>query len=48
MVDDLFPDENIFTISVYSPWYVDLENYLVLGKMTSTLFCKGEESVSTL
>ena len=29
MVDDQLLDEHLFTISVLSPWFVDIENYLV-------------------
>ena len=29
MVDDLLPDEHLFAISVLSPWFADIENYLV-------------------
>ena len=28
-VDDEFPDKNLFDISTYIPWYVDVANYLV-------------------
>ena len=30
--EDSFPDEYIFAIPNYSPWYVDISNYLVVGK----------------
>jgi len=29
MVDDQMPDEHLFAISVLSPWFVDIANYLV-------------------
>ena len=29
MVDDHLLDEHLFTISVLSPWFADIENYLV-------------------
>ena len=29
MVDDQLPDEHLFSISVLSPWFVDMANYLV-------------------
>jgi hypothetical protein len=32
-VDDSFPDEYLFAISTHSPWYVDIANYLVVGKL---------------
>jgi len=28
-VDDQMPDENMFAISVLSPWFADIANYLV-------------------
>lgn len=28
LVNDAFPDENIFSISFQIPWFVDIENYL--------------------
>jgi hypothetical protein len=32
-VEDNFPDENLFSISTFTPWYADVANYLVIGKM---------------
>jgi len=29
VVDDKIPDEHLFTISVLSPWFINIENYLV-------------------
>ena len=29
MVDDQLPYEHLFSISILSPWFVDIENYLV-------------------
>lgn len=29
---DYFPNEYLFAISTYSPWYVDIANYLTTGK----------------
>jgi len=29
MVDDQMPDEHLFAISVLSPWFADIANYLV-------------------
>ena len=31
MVDDQLPDEHLFAISVLSPWFADIANYLVLA-----------------
>ena len=30
---DYFPDENLFSISIQSPWFVDIANYLSSGKL---------------
>ena len=32
-VEDKFPDEYLFAVSIKSPWYVDIANYLAIGKM---------------
>jgi hypothetical protein len=32
-VDDSFPDEHLFAVSSHSPWYADIANYLVAGKV---------------
>jgi len=29
MVDDQIPDEHLFAISILSPWFANIENYLV-------------------
>jgi len=36
-VDDSFPDEYLFAVSAHSPWYADIANYLVAGKLPSHL-----------
>eukprot|EP00253_Pinus_taeda_P017045 PITA_17045 len=36
-VDDSFPDEYRFAVSAHSPWYADIANYLVAGKLPSHL-----------
>ena len=36
-VDDSFPDEYLFAVSAHSPWYADISNYLVAGKLPSHL-----------
>jgi hypothetical protein len=33
LVEDTFPDENLFSISTFTPWYANVANYLVTGKM---------------
>jgi hypothetical protein len=32
-VDDSFHDEYLFAVSAHSPWYADIVNYLVAGKL---------------
>ena len=36
-VDDSFLDEYLFVVSAHSPWYADIANYLVAGKLPSHL-----------
>lgn len=36
-IDDSFPGEYLFAISAHSPWYADIANYLVAGKLPSHL-----------
>jgi len=33
LIDDNFPDENLFSISTNSPWFIDIANYLTIGKL---------------
>jgi hypothetical protein len=33
LVDDSFPDEHLFVVSSHSPWYANIANYLVVGKV---------------
>eukprot|EP00253_Pinus_taeda_P026016 PITA_26016 len=33
IIDDSFPDEYLFAASAHSPWYADIANYLVAGKL---------------
>jgi hypothetical protein len=36
-VDDSFRDEHLFTISVKTPWFADMENYLATRKLPAHL-----------
>ena len=36
-VDDTFSDEHLFAVSVQTPWFVDIANYLATGKIPSHL-----------
>eukprot|EP00253_Pinus_taeda_P002349 PITA_02349 len=44
MVDDQLPDEHLFTISFLSPWFADIENYLVSAQFPPNFFSK-EKSI---
>jgi hypothetical protein len=37
LVEDNFPDENIFSLSTHTPWYADISHYLVAGEHPSHL-----------
>eukprot|EP00253_Pinus_taeda_P025003 PITA_25003 len=37
-VEDKFPDEYLFVVTTKTPWYADIANYLVTGKLPSHLF----------
>lgn len=41
IIDDRFLDENMLFISTQNPWYVDIANYLTIGR-TSTHFSTKE------
>ena len=36
-VEYQFPYENLFVVTVKTPWYVDVANYLVVGKLPKHL-----------
>ena len=36
-VDDTFPDEHLFIVSIQTPWFVDISNYLATGKIPNHL-----------
>ena len=38
LVEDKFPDEYLFAVTTKTPWYVDIANYLVTGKLPPHLF----------
>ena len=37
-VEDKFPDEYLFAVTTKTPWYADIANYLVTGKLPPHLF----------
>ena len=36
-IKDYFSNEHLFVVSFFSPWYIDIANYLVAGKLPSHL-----------
>jgi len=38
LVEDKFPDEYLFAVTTKTPWYADIANYLVTGKLPPRLF----------
>ena len=36
-VKDSFPDEHLFIVSTYSPWFADITNYLATGRLLAHL-----------
>lgn len=37
VVDDPFPYEHLFAVTVKTPWYANVANYLVVGKLPKHL-----------
>ena len=48
LVDDDFPDENLFVISTYTPWYADVANYLVTGKLPQNMSSQEKQRIVQL
>jgi len=44
-VDDQMPDEHLFAISVLSPWFVDIENYLVSSQFPPYLSSREKSRI---
>ena len=36
-IDDTFPDEHIFIVSIQTPWFADIAKYLATGKLRDHL-----------
>ena len=36
-VEDHFPDEHLFAVTIRTPWYADIANYLAIGKLPKHL-----------
>jgi hypothetical protein len=47
-VDDDFPDENLFSISTYTPWYADVANYLVTRKLPQSMSSREKQRIIQL
>ena len=45
MVDDQLLNEHLFTISVLSPWFSDIENYLVSAQFPPNLSSKEKSKI---
>eukprot|EP00253_Pinus_taeda_P029421 PITA_29421 len=46
MVDDQMPDEHLFAISVLSPWFADIANYLVSAQFLPHLSSKEKSKIT--
>ena len=44
-VDDDFPDENLFSISTFTPWYADVANYLVTDKLPQGMTSREKQRI---
>jgi hypothetical protein len=44
-VEHHFPDEHLFTVSTNSPWFADIDNFLVAGKLPQHLNLKQRQSI---
>lgn len=45
MVDDQLSDENLFSISFLSPWFIDIANYLVVEQFRPNLSSKEKSRI---
>ena len=45
MVDDQLRDEHLFVISILSPWFTDIENYLVFAQFPPNLSSKEKRKI---
>jgi hypothetical protein len=48
LLDEKFPHEILFAISTYIPWYVDVENYLLTGKLPQNLSLREKQRITQL
>ena len=42
---DDFPDEHLFVISIHIPWFADIANYLVSGRLPQYMFAKEKQRI---
>jgi hypothetical protein len=47
-IDDDFLDENLFSISTYTPWYVDVANYMVTRKLPQSMTSREKKRIIQL
>ena len=43
LIDDDFPDEHLFSISIHVPWFADIANYLVSRRLPHYLSSKEKQ-----
>jgi hypothetical protein len=44
-VEDYFPDEHLFVVSTNSPWFIDITNYLDVGRLPHHLSPKEKQKI---
>jgi len=44
-IEDQFPDEHLFVVTVKTPWYADVANYLAVGKLPKHLMSKERKLI---
>jgi hypothetical protein len=45
LVEDYFPDEQLFVVSTNSPWFVDIANYFTVGRLPRHLSPKERHKI---
>ena len=48
LVDEYFLDEDLFSISTYTPWYANVANYLVTGKLPQSMSSREKQRIIQL
>jgi hypothetical protein len=48
LVDEDFLDEDLFSISTYTPWYANVANYLVTGKLPQSMSSREKQRIIQL